>query len=195
MPKSIETEVKIKVHNLQKFSEQLKLLGFKIKINRSFEDNWIFDSPNLHLSQRRWLLRIRTFNNRAWITLKTPSQNSNQFKVREELETEIGEPSVGKEILHRFGMKPSFRYQKFRTVFQHLDYSENELVVTLDETPIGNFVEIEGSSKNICSLATQLGYRTSAFIVKSYMKLYRESFPSSSSSSMIFENNELKNSS
>ena len=86
MPKSIETEIKIKIHNLQKISEKLKLLGFHIKINRSFEDNWIFDSPNQDLSRRHWLLRIRTFNNRAWITLKTPSENSNQFKVREELE-------------------------------------------------------------------------------------------------------------
>ena len=195
MPKSIETEVKIKIHNLQKVSKRLKLLGFHIKINRSFEDNWIFDSPNQHLSQRHWLLRIRTFNNRAWITLKTPFKNSNQFKVREELETEIGEPSIGKEILHRLGMKPSFHYQKFRTVFTHLNYSENELTITLDETPIGNFLEIEGSSKNICSLAAKLGYETPAFIVKSYMKLYRELFPDSSSSSMIFTTNELKNSS
>ena len=193
MPKSIETEIKIKIHNLQKISEKLKLLGFHIKINRSFEDNWIFDSPNQDLSRRHWLLRIRTFNNRAWITLKTPSENSNQFKVREELETEIGEPSIGKEILHRFGIKPSFHYQKFRTDFTHSNYSEHELTVTLDETPIGNFLEIEGSSINICSLAAQLGYETPAFIVKSYMKLYRELFPDSSSTSMIFTNDALKN--
>ncbi len=184
--KSIETEVKIALDDLPKVRDQLIQLGFQIRTPRAFEDNWIFDFPDRSLAQRHQLLRIRAFDDRAWITLKTPSRRSTHFKVRKELETELGDALVGQQLLRSLGLQPSFRYQKFRTVFERKNTSRRKLTVTLDETPIGNFLEIEGSAREIRSLATQLGSNPSHFIQDSYWQLYQKRRPRALRPSMIF---------
>ena len=47
----------------------------------------------------RQLLRVRSFAGRAWITLKSPSRRSTHFKVRQELETELGDALVGQRAI------------------------------------------------------------------------------------------------
>jgi hypothetical protein len=42
----------------------------------------------------------------------------------------------------------------------------------LDETPIGDFLELEGEQPVIASVAARLGYRPDAFITSSYRELY-----------------------
>ncbi len=177
---SIETEIKIELADLPKVRDRLIQLGFQIRTPRAFEDNWIFDFPDRSLAQRRQLLRVRAFDGRAWITLKTPSRRSTHFKVRQELETELGDAQVGQRLLRSLGFQPSFRYQKFRTVFERKNSSRRKLTVTFDETPIGNFLEIESSGQEIRSLAAQLGYKPSDFIQDSYWQLYQKRRPRSS---------------
>ena len=178
--KSIETEVKIELADLPRVHDRLVQLGFRIQTPRAFEDNWIFDLPDRSLAQRRQLLRVRSFAGRAWITLKTPSRRSTHFKIRQELETELGDALVGQRLLKSLGFEPSFRYQKFRTVFEPDKPSRKKLTVTFDETPIGNFLEIEGSARDIRALSAKLGYKPADFIQDSYWQLFQKRRPKSS---------------
>ena len=122
----------------------------------------------------------------AWITLKTPSRHSTRYKIRQELETELGDVRVGRLLLKSLGFEPSFRYQKFRTVLEPHKPSGKKLTVTLDETPIGNFLEIEGSARNILALSAKLGYKPTDFIQDSYWQLFQKRRSKSSGTSMIF---------
>ena len=184
--KSIETEVKIELADLPKVRDRLVQLGFRIRTPRAFEDNWIFDYPDRSLARRSQLLRVRSFGERAWITLKTPSRHSTRYKIRQELETELGDARVVRQLLGTLGFEPSFRYQKFRTVLEPAKPSKKKLTVTLDETPIGTFLEIEGSARGILALAAKLGYKPTDFIQDSYWQLFRKRRPRSSGTTMIF---------
>ena len=66
-------------------------------------------------------------------------------------------------------MRPLFRYQKYRAVYHY-----SGLIITVDETPIGVFLELEGPKPLIDEVATQLGYKASDYIAKSYLALYQE---------------------
>ena len=46
--------------------------------------------------------------------------------------------------------------------------------MVLDETPIGNFLELEGPQRWIDEVARQLGYSRREYIKDSYAALYRE---------------------
>ena len=184
--KSIETEVKIELADLPKVRDRLLQLGFRIRMPRAFEDNWIFDYPDRSLARRRQLLRVRSFGGRAWITLKTPSRRSTRYKIRQELETELGDARVVRQLLGSLGFEPSFRYQKFRTVLEPAKPSGKKLTVTLDETPIGDFLEIEGSARDILALSAKLGHKPTDFIQDSYWQLFRKRRPRSSGTSMVF---------
>ena len=184
--KSIETEVKVELADLPRVRDRLVELGFRIRTPRAFEDNWIFDYPDRSLARRRQLLRVRSFGDRAWITLKTPSRHSTRYKIRQELETELGDAQVVRQLLRSLGFEPSFRYQKFRTVLESVKTSGKKLTVTFDETPIGNFLEIEGSARDILALSANLGYKPNDFIQDSYWQLFQKRRSKSSGTSMIF---------
>jgi len=60
-----------------------------------------------------------------------------------------------------------FRYQKYREEFGYQD-----AIVALDETPIGIFVEVEGSEAAIRQMAAALGRSDGDYILDSYRGLF-----------------------
>ena len=46
------------------------------------------------------------------------------------------------------------------------------MLVALDETPVGTFVEIEGAEAGIATTATRLGRGPDSYIVESYRSLF-----------------------
>jgi adenylate cyclase class 2 len=68
------------------------------------------------------------------------------------------------------GYHPVFRYEKFRT--EYAKRVANGGKVLLDETPIGNFLEIEGSPRWIDRTARLLGFASNDYITRSYGYLY-----------------------
>jgi adenylate cyclase class 2 len=97
-------------------------------------------------------------------------------KVREEIELEIGDAKALGTIFAGLGMRESFHYEKYRTTFR-MPQSErwaNGLLIELDETPIGNFAELEGPSKAIDRVAKLLVYSKKDYVLTNYLRLYAE---------------------
>ncbi|HEX3120968.1 MAG TPA: class IV adenylate cyclase [Candidatus Acidoferrum sp.] len=97
-------------------------------------------------------------------------------KVREELELEIGDPKEFGAILERLGMRESFHYEKFRTTFRMPESQRwaKGLLIELDETPVGNFVELEGPAKAIDRAAKLLGFSKNDYVLTNYLRLHAE---------------------
>jgi adenylate cyclase class 2 len=71
-------------------------------------------------------------------------------------------------ILARLGFERMFRYEKYRTEFRR----GRTGVVTLDETPIGTYLELEGEPTWIDRTARLLGFTEADYITLSYGQLY-----------------------
>jgi adenylate cyclase class 2 len=104
------------------------------------------------------------------LTYKGPALPG-KHKDREELELPRLDPETARAILDRLGYQPVFRYQKFRTEFQQKGSSG---MATLDETPIGTFLELEGRPTWIDRSARALGFADADYITASYGRLYLE---------------------
>ena len=76
------------------------------------------------------------------------------MKVREELETVVGDGETCIRCFEQLGYHVWFRYQKYRE-----EYARNDVSIAIDETPVGVFVEIEGGEQGIGDMAQALGRR------------------------------------
>jgi adenylate cyclase, class 2 len=97
-------------------------------------------------------------------------------KVREEIEMEVTDAAKLRAIFEGLGMNGWFRYEKYRTTFR-LPASKawaRGLLIELDETPIGTFVELEGPAAAIDRAAAELGYSKRDYVLKNYLSLYVE---------------------
>jgi adenylate cyclase, class 2 len=145
----------------------LRAKGFRVVKPRIFEANDVFDTPELRLRNNQSLLRVRQLNKEAKLTFKAPPQ-SGKHKIREELEVNADNAQVLAAILGRLGFQRIFRYEKYRTEFGRGGTG----VVTLDETPIGCYMELEGPPQWIDRTARLLGFSESDYITLSYGQLY-----------------------
>jgi predicted adenylyl cyclase CyaB len=164
---SIETEIKIKIEDVTSFCRRLEALSPGILSERHFEDNFLLDFPDNKLGSNQCLLRIRFAEGRNFLTFKGTPRTEGIFKTREELETTLEDGTTMLQVLNRIGMCVGFRYQKYRREFE-LD----GVHVAVDETPIGNYAEFEGSEKEIRDLAGKMDISESQFLRFSYYSLY-----------------------
>jgi predicted adenylyl cyclase CyaB len=166
---SIETEVKIRIEGLEDFCRRLEALNPGILVAQHFEDNYVFDFSDQSLRSGRCLLRVRLANGKCILTFKGPPRAEGVFKTREEVETRVEDVAALLQILEAIGMHIGFRYQKYRR-----EFALNGVHVAVDKTPIGDFVEFEGSEDGIRSLARGMGIAESQFLRHSYYALYLE---------------------
>ena len=166
---STETEIKVKIENPAEFCRQLTTLNPGILSARHFEDNYLLDFPDQRLGSSQSLLRIRFAEGRHFLTYKGAPRPQGLFKVREELETTVENGQILLQALDRIGMRVWFRYQKYRQ-----EFSVGEIHVTVDETPIGNYAELEGSESGIRDVAQRMSIAEARFLRSSYYSLYLE---------------------
>ena len=167
----IETEVKIRFpHGPDAARALIERTGFRLKQDRTLESDQVFDRPDEELRRSDQLLRLRTAGDRATVTYKGPGR-SQRHKSREEIEFDVTDPIHFSAVLERLGYQPRFRYEKFRTKFAAPDEPGE---VTIDETPIGVFLELEGPPDWIDQTAARLGLSESAYLTRSYASLYQE---------------------
>ncbi|MEW5978079.1 MAG: class IV adenylate cyclase [Acidobacteriota bacterium] len=181
----LEIEIKLRVQDLNRTRLTIRRLGFQVRGRRAFEDNIILDTRDGNLAKARCLLRVRQFNRNWTLTLKSPVRGRSRYKVRQELETTLQDGTVLVAILRRLGLEQVFRYQKYRTIFKPGQKPFRGATLTLDETPIGPFLEIEGPSSAIDAVSSALGFSPSDYIRESYIELFHK-LKSSDRQDMVF---------
>lgn len=178
-----EIELKFPVSDPADFQSMLPSLGFHLDTARTFERNTLYDTPARNLREQRQLLRIRQYGSIWTVTHKRPAddtttQPSSRYKVRIETETHVDDGEAAALIFTQLGYAPVFRYEKFRTEWSQMplfaaeraDGALGHLVV--DETPIGNYAELEGPTDWIESMLELLLVDPATCITDSYGKLF-----------------------
>jgi adenylate cyclase class 2 len=169
---AVETEIKLRLpQGTEHARALLEQHGFHATGPRQLETDQTFDLPTNDLRQSGRLLRLRSAGGRWTITYKGPPDASVKHKSREEIEADVTDGPAFAQILERLGYRPSFAYEKFRTTFKA---SSEDGIVTLDETPIGDFLELEGPGYWIDQTAARLGFGPGDYITSSYATLYEE---------------------
>jgi len=115
-------------------------------------------------------LRIRHYGGRCVVTHKRLPENGpgeDRHKHRIETETIVADGDVLAQIFESLGLVAVFRYEKWRS-----EWSDGEGHCVLDETPIGNFAELEGESAWIDRVATRIGVNPAQYVTLSYGRLF-----------------------
>lgn len=163
-----EIEVKFQVDDLRGLTAKLGKAGFRIETSRTHEMNTLYDLPGNKLRKRKQLLRLRQYGNHWTLTHKSGKQ-AKRHSSREELETEVTNGKQADAILRALGYQPSFRYEKFRA-----EWTDGKGQVVVDETPIGNFAEIEGSPRWIDATAKKLDVSPGDYMTNNYAGLFSD---------------------
>lgn len=166
MPKEIE--IKFRVDDLPALTWALKQAGFKQITRSTHEMNSLYDLPGQKLRKRGELLRLRKYGE-TWVLTHKAKGKAGRHKVRVELETRVQNGQQMDAILRALGFAPIFRYEKYRA-----EWSDGTGHVAIDETPIGNFGEIEGPSHWIDRTARALGIARSDYITQTYAPMFFE---------------------
>lgn len=172
---ALETEVKIRIteEDLERVRARLNELGARCVSPRAEEKNILFDFPERNLETTGCAIRLRTYGEKCTLTFKGEVQEDPRFKKRQELETSIEDPKAMIKVLEGMGMHVCFEYSKIREVYT-LSVEKDDAEICLDETPVGIFVEIEGSENSIETLASHLGWTPDSFIRRNYIEMYLE---------------------
>ncbi len=173
MGTTLETEVKLACDDLGR----LRKAGLSLSIikPRHFEDNWLLDTSDHTLMGRGAALRIRIVGETGLVTYKgvTGQTTSSPLKVREEIESRVADPARMMGLFERLGYFRSFRYQKYRTVYE-TTLGQSRLEVSFDETPMGNFIEIEGDEEAVLGALRAADFSADDIIRDSYPELQME---------------------
>ena len=171
---AVETEIKLHLPDLEKFSRALESVDRVLLSPRHFEDNFVLDYPEGRLRTQGCLIRVRRTKDSSILTYKGAVQPTGIFKTRDELEVRLDDGQVALEILSRLGLRLWFRYQKYRQeyIVPLGKQPGQDVHLALDETPVGSYAELEGPEECIRQVATRLGFAESEFLRDSYYSLY-----------------------
>lgn len=162
-----EVEAKFHVGNLERIAVRLAEIGAEVVHPRVFEQNWRYDTPERSLEADWEILRLRV-SHKVSLTFKGRSVAVDGTSQRPEYETEVGNLAQTRLLLEGLGYEVSGFYEKYRT-----EYRLDGMMITLDEMPFGDFVEIEGESVlAIQQAAADLGLDWEANITENYLVLF-----------------------
>ncbi len=178
-----EIEIKLRVTDIADMLRRLREIG-AVTHGRVHEQNTLFDTPDSAFRRDGRLLRLRQQTSApghglrgqphsAILTSKAPPTpekgkgRSQIYKEVQEREEPVKDAARLTQALKSLGFHQGFRYEKYRSSFRlkglHLD---------LDETPVGVFLELEGSPAAIDRTARALGYGPKDYIRATYGSLY-----------------------
>jgi len=186
MPKAThrEIEIKLRVADPPLILRQLRKVA-RFCRERVLEQNTLYDTPEKAFFGCGRLLRVRLETPaphgrplkrrlaQAVLTAKAPpdggpeKKGRSRYKVRLERELPIEDLGGFVRQIRSLGLRPAFQYEKYRTTFElpglHLAY---------DETPAGNFLELEGTPRAIDRAARALGFGTRDYLRITYWDVY-----------------------
>jgi len=167
---AIETEIKFRVTSVGELELRLQGAGFRLDTPRTFESNVLYDTPDRRMRARTEILRIRNYAGRCTVTHKRlpdagPGEDTHKHRV--ETETKVSDGEALAEIFRSLGLVAAFRYEKWRT-----EWSDGDGHCVVDETPIGDFAELEGTAEWIDRAAARIGVDHSDYLTLSYGRLF-----------------------
>jgi adenylate cyclase, class 2 len=130
----------------------------------------LYDTPDRRMRARTEILRIRNYAGRCTVTHKRlpdsgPGEDTHKHRI--ETETEVSDGEALAEVFRSLGLVAAFRYEKWRT-----EWSDGEGHCVVDETPIGDFAELEGTADWIDRTAARIGVDRSSYLTLSYGRLF-----------------------
>lgn len=164
----LETEVKLRISSTAEIAPRLETLGFRIEIPAQREISVLWDRGR-ELFEKGCALRLRRYGGKAWITWKGPKIEDPLLKIRPEVETALEDPTAMERILKALGFTPVLSMEKKRSMWRRAD-----LLACLDETPFGEFLELEGDPVAIAPAMKALGLGPDCVETRSYPTLFRE---------------------
>jgi adenylate cyclase class 2 len=166
-PSDQELEVKFYLASLKGLESRLQALGARLVQPRVREINLRFDTPVGDLTRSYRVLRLRQ-DTEARLTYKGPGQVQDGVRARQELEFTVSNFDTARALFEALGYQVSVMYEKYRAT-----YTLDNVLVTLDEMPYGDFAEIEGpDGLSIRSAAEKLGLNWEVRILESYLILF-----------------------
>ena len=167
---TVEIEIKLSFASPAAARSALRKAGFQVTARRAFETNAIYDTPTGTLRAKGLVVRYRVWGRTHIITYKGPAELTpgSVHKRRVERETLVADGAPIVATWEAAGLTPSFRYEKYRTVFARPRERGHAM---LDETPIGTYVELEGTASWIDRTARLLGFAPHLYIQDSYAAL------------------------
>ncbi len=167
--KEEEIEVKFYIRDIKQLQRKLESLGAVLAKPRVFESNLRFDYPDGSLSANKQVLRLRR-DSEIVITYKGPAQINQPVSVREEIEITVDDHERARHLLEALGYQAYLQYEKYRTT-----YTDRQVIVVVDELPMGNFIEIEGPHVSaIHDMAKRLDLCWENRIPASYLYLFEQ---------------------
>ena len=164
----LEREIKLRFTSADEARLRILAFGATPLLGRRLQEDSLLDTEDEMLRRERATLRVRCESGKSLLTFKGPALPG-LIKIREEHETVVADGAVLMTILGELGLRVSFRYEKYREEFAAAD-----VVLAIDETPIGVFVEIEGSEEQIHLAAAALQRSEDDYITGSYRALFLE---------------------
>jgi len=163
---NVEREVKLRYESPEAARAAVLATGATPLRGRRLQEDCLLDTDDGRLRAQGAILRVRLEGGKSRITFKGAPQAATMH-VREELETVVGDGEILLRVLEALGFRPWFRYQKYR---EELAYED--VVVAIDETPVGTFLELEGSEDGITAVARLLGRTPSDYVLDSYRAIF-----------------------
>jgi adenylate cyclase class 2 len=163
---ALEREIKLRFTSADEARANILALGATPLHGRRLQEDALLDTEDELLRRQRSTLRVRSEGGKSLLTFKGPAVPG-LIKIREEHETVVADGAALLSILESLGLHVWFRYEKYRE-----EFSADDVVIAIDETPVGVFVEIEGSEAAIHQMARTLGRRPHEYITDSYRFLF-----------------------
>ena len=166
MPVTVEREVKLRFDDPASARAAVIAAGATPVRARRLQDDSLLDTVDETLRRERCVLRVRVESGKSLVTFKGPVQPA-LTKVREELETIVADGEALLGMLEALGFHVWFRYQKYRE-----EFALDDVIIAVDETPLGTFIEIEGGERGIAGTAEALGRGPNDYLLDSYRGLF-----------------------
>ena len=163
---TLEREVKLRFESVEAARDAVLAAGATPLLGRRLQEDALLDTAEGRLAARRAVLRVRHEGGHSLLTFKGPPQPG-PMKLREEVETVVADGQALMAILQALGLSVCFRYEKYRE-----EFALEDVVIAIDETPVGVFVEIEGSESGITAMAAAMGRSPADYILDSYRGLF-----------------------
>jgi adenylate cyclase class 2 len=166
MPATLEREIKLRFDDLAAARGAVIAAGGTLLRARRLQHDCLLDTPDGALRSRRSILRVRADSARSVLTFKGPVQPS-AMKLREEIEVAVGDAALAVRLLDELGFHVWFRYEKYRE-----EFALGDVTIAIDETPVGTYVELEGSEQGIAAASQALGRGPADYVLDSYRGLF-----------------------